>query len=149
MPGLAARLGLHGLAYKDEGSRFGLGSFKALGGAYAVSHLLRQRLRERHGLTATTADLLAGQYRDRLGDATFATRLTAIMADRSRGALPGRLPLRDLPPRAGSREREAAIARYGAEIRLPGGYDGSVRRCAADATAQGWYSSPTPRSAAV
>src|SRR5687768_16473862 len=41
LPGLAARLGIRSLAYKDEGSRFGLGSFKALGGAYAVQRLLR------------------------------------------------------------------------------------------------------------
>src|SRR3954467_11475228 len=34
---LAAELGIGALHIKDEGLRFGLGSFKALGGAYAVT----------------------------------------------------------------------------------------------------------------
>src|SRR6187431_875841 len=37
---LARELGLAAVAYKDEGARFGLGSFKALGGAYAVAKLV-------------------------------------------------------------------------------------------------------------
>src|SRR4029079_18833996 len=42
LPGLAAQLGLGDLRFKDESSRFGLKSFKALGGAYAVwRHLAR------------------------------------------------------------------------------------------------------------
>ncbi|MGH6953800.1 MAG: diaminopropionate ammonia-lyase, partial [Alphaproteobacteria bacterium] len=36
LPGLAARVGVARLWYKDEGKRFGLRSFKPLGGAYAV-----------------------------------------------------------------------------------------------------------------
>ncbi|MDP6385941.1 MAG: diaminopropionate ammonia-lyase, partial [Planctomycetota bacterium] len=36
LEGLAKTLGIAELHYKDEGGRFGLGSFKALGGAYAV-----------------------------------------------------------------------------------------------------------------
>ena len=39
MPALAAKLGLGRLSIKDEGQRLGLGSFKALGGAYAVARL--------------------------------------------------------------------------------------------------------------
>ena len=40
LPSLAAELGLAEIHIKDEGYRFGLGSFKALGGAYAVARLL-------------------------------------------------------------------------------------------------------------
>ena len=36
LPKLAAKSGLGGLYVKDESTRFGLGAFKALGGAYAV-----------------------------------------------------------------------------------------------------------------
>ena len=46
LPGLAGAAGLEALWYKDEGGRFGLGSFKALGGAYAVSSLLADQLEE-------------------------------------------------------------------------------------------------------
>ena len=43
LPKLAARLGVASIAYKDEGGRFGLKSFKALGGAYAVFRVLQRR----------------------------------------------------------------------------------------------------------
>ena len=36
LPSLAHEIGIARLFYKDEATRFGLGSFKALGGAYAV-----------------------------------------------------------------------------------------------------------------
>src|SRR5215217_5116831 len=64
LPGLAGRLGLGAVLYKDEGHRFGLGSFKALGGAYAVLRLIQRHLRERHGVEAGAADLLAGRHRE-------------------------------------------------------------------------------------
>lgn len=44
---LAARMGVASVHYKDEGTRFGLGSFKALGGAYAVGRLLCRELGRR------------------------------------------------------------------------------------------------------
>ena len=40
LPGLARSLGLGAVLLKDDGGRFGLGSFKALGGAYGVRRLL-------------------------------------------------------------------------------------------------------------
>lgn len=42
-PDLARQLGLGGLSVKDEGQRLGLGSFKALGGAYAVLRLVAEK----------------------------------------------------------------------------------------------------------
>ena len=44
---LAGEAGVAELLYKDEGHRFGLKSFKALGGAYAVERLARERDRRR------------------------------------------------------------------------------------------------------
>src|SRR5580698_2124044 len=46
---------------KDESGRFGLGSFKALGGAYAVANLLLAAL-ARAGITAGSADLAGGRH---------------------------------------------------------------------------------------
>src|ERR1043165_10226713 len=40
LPALAAELGVGAIYVKDEGFRLGLGSFKALGGAYAVTRLV-------------------------------------------------------------------------------------------------------------
>ena len=45
LSGLAAAAGVAEIWYKDEGGRFGLGSFKALGGAYAVGRLLARSVR--------------------------------------------------------------------------------------------------------
>src|SRR5438477_4112 len=55
LPALARRLGLGALFYKDEGRRFGLRSFKALGGAYAVRRLLAQSKRTPAQVTVTSA----------------------------------------------------------------------------------------------
>jgi diaminopropionate ammonia-lyase len=140
LPGLAGRLGLAAVLYKDEGHRFGLGSFKALGGAYAVLRLLQRHLRSWHGIEATAADLLAGRHREAAREVTAAT---ATDGNHGRSVAWG-------AERFGCRcvvyihehvsaAREAGIARYGAEMRrVPGGYDDSVRRCAADAAANGW-----------
>ena len=40
LPEIAELTGVARVVYKDEAARFGLGSFKALGGAYAVACLL-------------------------------------------------------------------------------------------------------------
>src|SRR3954464_5419673 len=47
LPELAAEAGLGALYLKDESERFGLGSFKALGGAYAVGDVLLTELARR------------------------------------------------------------------------------------------------------
>ncbi len=50
--------------WKDEGGRFGLGSFKALGGAYAVMKLLQAELAKRGvAHAATAAELADGTHR--------------------------------------------------------------------------------------
>ena len=58
LPGLAARLGVAALHYKDEGSRFGLQSFKALGGAYAVFRLLQRTIEARTDVLVYTTPVL-------------------------------------------------------------------------------------------
>ncbi|MEA2741232.1 MAG: diaminopropionate ammonia-lyase, partial [Acetobacteraceae bacterium] len=50
---------------KDEGGRFGLGSFKALGGAYAVANLLASELSRRGDARSATSEALEnGGYAD-------------------------------------------------------------------------------------
>ncbi|MDB4837587.1 diaminopropionate ammonia-lyase [Marinomonas sp.] len=48
--------------YKDESKRFGLKSFKALGGAYAVARQLQKKLAEMTGTSPTITALLEGHY---------------------------------------------------------------------------------------
>ena len=138
---LAAELKLRALHYKDESTRFGLGSFKALGGAYAVLEVLRGRLRETHEIKAATSlEFLAGRYRERLAGTTVAA---ATDGNHGRSVAWGArmfgcdcvIYLHEHV----SLERERAIAAFGARIvRVPGHYDESVRVCAKDADELGW-----------
>lgn len=57
---LAAELGWSALLAKDESKRMGLGSFKALGGAYAVLDLVAGRIGRTLGRAAEPADILMG-----------------------------------------------------------------------------------------
>jgi len=57
IPDLAARFRLDRLWVKDEGRRLGLKSFKALGGAYAVQHLVQA-----HGGGVTVACATDGNH---------------------------------------------------------------------------------------
>ncbi|MEM7060360.1 MAG: diaminopropionate ammonia-lyase [Pseudomonadota bacterium] len=135
LPGLAAEIGVAALHYKDEGGRFGLGSFKALGGAYAVLRLLASQT------GATMADVLEGQHKDAVAKTTVCC---ATDGNHGRSVAWG-------AQRFGCRcviflhatvsdGRERAIAKYGAEIvRCDGNYDDSVRQAQETADREGWF----------
>jgi diaminopropionate ammonia-lyase len=116
--GLAAAAGLGAVLYKDEAGRFGLGSFKALGGAYAV-----ERQVALHGRDITVASATDGNHGRSVawGARRAGCRCVIyIHAHVSAG-------------------RQGAIEAFGAEVRrVEGTYDDSVRRCAADAAREGW-----------
>ena len=142
LPELASRAGIGTLRLKDKSGRFGLGSVKALGGAYAVAVLLCNEL-ARAGVApaATTADLEAGTYRAATQHVTVACatdgnhgRAVAWGAQRFHARCVIFL-------HAGvSQSRADAIARYGAEIRrVPGTYDDSVRECTRQAAPRHWH----------
>ena len=138
LPGLARAAGLGAVLYKDEAHRFGLGSFKALGGAFAVMRALQTRLCAR-GVEASREDLLEGRHPEVRGE----TVACATDGNHGRsvawGAETFGCRCRVYIHAGVSTDREAAIAAYGAEmVRLPGDYDASVRACAADAEARGW-----------
>jgi threonine dehydratase len=60
LPGLANATGVAAIHLKDEGKRFGLGSFKALGGAYAILTLVLAQASQQLGRPVT-----AGNWRGR------------------------------------------------------------------------------------
>jgi diaminopropionate ammonia-lyase len=71
---LAAELSIGQLLYKDESHRFGLKSFKALGGAYAVVKILKEHLCVRYPReTITDDDLKSGKYAIELENITVVT----------------------------------------------------------------------------
>jgi diaminopropionate ammonia-lyase len=127
---------------KDEATRFGLGSFKALGGAYAVAQVLAAEL-ARRGVTpnATSEDLVAGTYLDTVRDITV-TCATDGNHGRSVAWGAQRFGCRCViyVHATVSQGRVDAIARYGAEVRrVPGTYDDAVREAAKAADTNGWF----------
>ena len=139
---IAVPANLATLRLKDEANRFGLGSFKALGGAYAVGRLLAQEL-ARAGVAsaATTAELADARYRS----ATHGLTVTcATDGNHGRAVAWGaqRFHARCVIfiHATVSQARADAIAQYGAEIRrIDGTYDDAVRIAAAEAEANGWF----------
>lgn len=135
LPALARRVGIAVLGYKDESGRFGLGSFKALGGAYAVLRQLQARLDE-----VSSAAVRAGTHRARTAAITVCC---ATDGNHGRSVAWGAqlfgcrcvIYIHETV----SAGRADAIARYGAEVRrVPGNYDDAVRQAARDAEAEGW-----------
>ena len=142
LPGLARRAGVGRLFYKDEGGRFGLKSFKALGGAYAVFRLLKAEIERRTGDTGVTSrDIAGGAHREIVAGITV-TCATDGNHGRSVawGARTFGCSCVIYIHAHVSEGRRAAIARYGAEVeRVSGTYDDSVRHAAEMAAANGWF----------
>jgi len=140
LPALAAELGVGAVRIKDEGFRLGLGSFKALGGAYAVTRLVLEEAARQRGRVFGIADLQAPEVR------AVANRMTfACATDGNHGrsvaqgaALVGATSV--IFVHAGvSDARVAAIARFGAQmIRVAGTYDDSVTEAARVSVEKGW-----------
>lgn len=130
LPGLAAALGLGEILYKDEAGRFGLGSFKPLGAAYAAARAIAREL-ERRGAAASvsTADVREGRLADAAREVTL---ISATDGNHGRALAWGarlfgaraRIYAHDRM----SEGRRRAILDLGAELVIcRGGYDDSVR----------------------
>jgi diaminopropionate ammonia-lyase len=118
LPGLAAAMGVAGIHLKDESGRFGLKSFKALGGAYAV-----QRQVALHGPGITVTCATDGNHGRSVAWGAQRAGCRCVIYIHAHVSL----------------NRQRAIEAYGAEVRrVPGTYDDSVRQAAADAAREGW-----------
>ena len=142
LPALARTAGVASIHYKDEGSRFGLGSFKGLGGAYAVARLLCRELGQRLGRSVSAADLQNDPaLRQACADITV-TCATDGNHGRSVAWGAQMLGCRCVIyiHATVSEGRKDAIARYGAQVvRTTGNYDESVQQADRDAKANGWF----------
>ena len=141
LDGLVDELGVAGVWYKDEATRFGLGSFKALGGAYAVLCLLREILTSKLGTSVDTTAIRKGVYQAETLDITVAT---ATDGNHGRsvawGAQQFGCRCMIYIHAEVSEGRKQAMESYGATvIRVNGNYDESVRQAAKDAGERGWH----------
>ena len=118
LPDLAAATGVGLVRIKDESGRFGLGSFKALGGAYAVDRAVAQHA---GAITVTSA--------------TDGNHGRAVAWGARRAGCRAVIFIHETV----SAGRAEAIAALGAEVRrVAGTYDDAVRACAATAATEGW-----------
>ena len=129
LPGFARKCGVGAVYYKDESGRFGLGSFKALGGAYALLRALAEKL------SAPPAEVRDGKHRARAGEvvavaATDGNHGRAVAWGARRFGCQCRIFIH-----AGVSENRAdAMREFGAEIvRIAGDYDESLLQARAEA----------------
>lgn len=135
MTGTAKALGIETLWIKDESTRSELGSFKALGAPNALINIILK-----HYPTLEAEKILLGEYREQLKEFTVVSatdgnhgRALAAAAQSSGCACTIVIHAKV------SQEREAAIAKYGADVvRFLGNYDESVQEADRLATANNW-----------
>ena len=142
LPALAAAAGLASIDYKDEASRFGLGSFKALGGAYAVARLLCRELGARLGRPVDAAALLSDPALRPLCAGITVTCATDGNHGRSVAWGAQMMGCRCVIyiHATVSEGRKRAIEHYGAQVvRTTGNYDDSVQQADRDARSNGWF----------
>ena len=139
--GLAESLGVKQIYYKDESERFGLKSFKALGGAYAVACVLRSYLKKiLPNVDIQNKDILSGKYSDLLKEFTVAT---ATDGNHGRsvawGAQQCGINCFIYMHKAVSKNRAIAVEKFGAKVVwVDGNYDDSVDLIKQDAIKNNW-----------
>lgn len=140
LPALAARLRVSSIRYKNEASRFGLGSFKSLGGGYAVSRVILRRIYESTGARPSVEELVRRRYADVTREltvtcATEGNHGRAVAAAAQTFGCQCVIFLHS----GVSQGREDAIAALGAKIvRVTGTYDDSVAEAQRIGQARGW-----------
>ncbi len=140
LEGFAARCNVRHVWYKDESERFGLKSFKALGGSYAVARLLLSSIAGETGERPTMDDLFNRKYVDIVSRITVAT---ATDGNHGRSVAWGAQLFgcscvvyihADV-----SMFREQMMADLGADVRrISGNYDDSLRETAKAAAENDW-----------
>jgi diaminopropionate ammonia-lyase len=122
LPRWAVDAGVATIRMKDESSRFGLGSFKSLGGAYAVANLVRDAAARSAGPITVTCATDGNHGRSvAWGARRFGCRCVIFVHEHV------------------AQWRVDAIAAFGADIqRVPGTYDDAVRACTEQAEKWGW-----------
>ena len=139
---VADELGVSRIWLKDESSRFGLGSFKALGGAYAVYYVLSKLIFEETGeKNLTSTRLRSGEFGEILENVTV---VTATDGNHGKsvawGAQQFGCKCKIYLHAEVSQMREEAIAAFDCDIiRVDGNYDDSIRHADKDAHKNGWH----------
>lgn len=139
-PGLARSLGSGAIWYKDEGSRLGLGSFKALGGAYGVFRVLLDVLESAGRGGVSSRDLRAGRHVDLTGITVTCASAGNHGKSVALGARMFGCNAVIFLPENTDEPRVEGIRGLGARVVfVDGSYDDAVERAAETARGQGWH----------
>ena len=137
---LAKTLGVGAIHVKDESTRLGLGSFKALGGAYAVVRIVLEVATQTLQRPVWASELLDPNIRTILrkvavGCATDGNHGRSVAAGANLVGCAANIFVHD----GVDEERVAAIAGFGANIiRVKGTYDDAVAAAQRVCKAEGW-----------
>lgn len=136
---LSYRLGLGGIWIKDESSRLNQGSFKVLGGSYALYQLIKKRL-GRENEEISFEELTSKAVKEKIGELVFAT---ATDGNHGRGIAwsASQLGFRSIiyVHKLTTKGRIKAIEQNGGEVVVvDGNYDDAVRQVFLDASKNGW-----------
>lgn len=141
LPALANAIGIGAIAYKDEGPRFGLGSFKALGGSYAALRVVQRVISDQLGAPVSLADIRNGNHANACAAITL---VSATDGNHGRSLAWGcqriAAPCRIYIHAEVSEGRAQAMRDLGADVvRIDGDYDASVALARDEAAANGWH----------
>lgn len=140
LAGLAKEAGVGSIHVKDESHRLGLGSFKAIGGSYAVIRLVLEEAERRLGRKVDISELQSPEVREiakgmTVGCATDGNHGRSVAAGAQLVGANSAIFVHS----GVSDERVAAIARFGARmIRVEGTYDDSVAESERVCKENGW-----------
>jgi len=138
---LAGQIGISNVIYKHEGPRFGLGSFKALGAAYAALRVLQREVSRRIGQSASLTSIRNGEHAEICSQITL---VSATDGNHGRSLAWGcqrfGVPCRIYIHAEVSEGRAQAMQDLGAKvIRIEGDYDASVALARDEAEQNGWF----------
>ncbi|MFY0309826.1 diaminopropionate ammonia-lyase [Leisingera sp. D0M16] len=141
LAGLASQIGVGRIDYKHEGPRFGLGSFKALGGSYAAMRVLQRELSKQLGQDVSLEEIRKGAHKEACAGITL---VSATDGNHGRSLAWGcqrfGAPCRIYIHAEVSEGRAVAMRELGAEvIRIEGDYDDSVLLAKKEAEENGWF----------
>ncbi|MEC9415939.1 MAG: diaminopropionate ammonia-lyase [Pseudomonadota bacterium] len=140
MQELARDVGVKDIYYKDESTRFGLKSFKALGGAYGVLKYLHERVQDQLGCEIDIKDVRQKKYLDLTKDYFV---VTATDGNHGRSVAFGAklfgCKCQIYIHSEVSDGRKSAMEKLGARvIRINGNYDDSLKVCIEEAQENNW-----------